>query len=540
MPTTGKSTRRGFVVLAFALLALALLVMPHAAAAEPSAGATCAAIARVDFSGLTDAPTQITATQFVPATAAVPAHCNIIGYVATHIGFELDLPVSNWNGKFLQIGCGGFCGSVSREACDNVLPRGYACLATDLGHKSTALDAKWAYNDLQTEIDFAYRATHVVTLAGKAITQRFFGAAPARSYFLGCSTGGRQGLVEAERFPWDYDGIVAGAPVIDETGDAMAVMWNIVSARDATGAAILTPEDAQLVHTAVVARCDRDDGVEDGLIGDPRRCGFDPSSLLCAAGEASHCLTPEKVAAVKKIYGGPVDSHGNALYTSGALPGSELNWIGNYIPAIGAAHGMKPLYEPFMTDFFAYLAFLPAAGPGWKLGDFDWDHDYRRLGLMESLYTGSNPDLRKFKAQGGKLILYQGWADHSVLPLNVIDFYETAERTMGGHAATQAFMRLYMVPGMDHCIGGEGAYAIDYLSNLEAWVESGKAPDVLHSVHPKRTDLSRSWWGLPLPAAEEVGFARPVYPYPLETHYRGRGDPKDEASYAPFPPRSPP
>jgi hypothetical protein len=503
--------------------------VPRPSTPANAAEAACAALPATDFARVVDAPTQVTATRFVPVAAGVAAHCEVAGYVASNVGFELVLPVAGWNGKFLQIGCGGFCGSITPGACDNVLSHGYACLVTDLGHKSTALDGKWAYNNVQTKIDFAYRATHVVTLAGKAITQSFFGRAPAHAYFLGCSTGGRQGLVEAQRFPWDYDGIVSGAPVISETGDAMAVLWNVVSTLGPGGKPLLTPDDLRLVHAAAVASCDRDDGVADGLIGDPRTCRFDPAALVCTGGRTSDCLTPAQAAAVKKIYGGPVNSRGERLYTGGALPGSELNWIDSYL----APDGGVSTYGRFMTDFFAYMGFVPDPGPGWKPADFDWDRDYRRLGMMESLYSGSNPDLRKFKAAGGKLIIYQGWADQSVLPLNIIDYYDTAERTMGGRTPTREFMRLYMVPGMNHCTGGEGAHSIDYLAHLEAWVEAGKAPDVLRAVHPKAAATGGSWWGVPLPGGADVEFSRPVYPYPLQARYKGHGDPQDAVNYGP-------
>jgi feruloyl esterase len=523
-------------LLLLALFQLSMTLVNTAGAAEVASGSpesACAALAGSDFSMVMDAPTQVTASQFVKSEHGGAGHCEVRGYVATHVGFELALPAGSWNGKFLHIGCGGFCGGINIRACDPVLARGYACIATDLGHRSTGLDGKWAYNNPEAVIDFAYRATHVATLAGKAITEAYFGRLPAHSYFLGCSTGGRQGMVEAERFPWDFDGIVSGAPVISETGDAMALVWNVVATLGPDGKSILTPADARLVHAAAIAHCDQDDGVKDGLIGDPRRCRFDPTELACRDGHTSGCLSEAQALAVKKIYGGPVNSRGTPLYTGGALPGSELNWIGNYI----GSDGGRPTYAAMMSDFFAFMAFVPAAGPGWKLSDFNWDRDPQRLGMMESLYSGSNPDLRKFKAAGGKLIIYQGWADQSVLPLNIVDYYETAAKTMGGRAPTEEFLRLYMIPGMNHCIGGEGAYSIDYLSYLEAWVERSEAPDVMQAVHPRSESASGLWWGVTAPAPAEVAFSRPVYPYPRVPQYRGKGDSADAASYAPAEPK---
>jgi hypothetical protein len=532
MKTTSHLLLTALLTVATACIALpasaqAVRTGGQVAAAAPESA--CAALAAQEFGSVQDAPTQVTAARAVPAANDLPAHCEVQGYVSPNVVFRLLLPMAGWNGKFAQIGCGGFCGTLFPGACDGVLARGYACAWTDMGHESTALDAKWAYNNSQAEIDFAYRATHVVTLAAKAITQRFYSSDAKRSYFLGCSTGGRQGMVEAQRFPWDYDGIVAGAPVISETGDGMALLWNVVSTLGPDGHSVLTPADLKRVHAAAVARCDRDDGVEDGLIGDPRACRFDPAELQCKAGQKEGCLSPAQATAVRRIYGGPVNSRGEKLYTGGALPGSELNWISNYV----AADGGPSVYERFMSNLFGYMSFVPDPGPGWKVGDFNWDQDYKRLGMMESLYSGSNPDLRRFKAAGGKLIVYQGWADQSVLPLNIVDYYETAERTMGGRASTQEFMRLYMIPGMNHCIGGEGAHTIDYLTHLESWVEDGKAPDVMLAVHPKAQELRRTWWGAHLPPTDAVEFSRPVYPYPLQPRYKGKGDKNDAASYEP-------
>jgi feruloyl esterase len=513
---------------------------PPAAGAAAAAGASaaerrCRALASLDFADVTDAPTQVTASRLVAATANAPAHCEALGYVSPQVGFELRLPEEGWNGRFAQVGCGGFCGAIFAGACDGMLSRGYACIATDLGHKSTALDAKWAYNNLQAEVDFAYRATHVATLAGKAITARYYGRAHQKAYLLGCSTGGRQGMVSAQRFPWDYDGIVAGAPVINETGDGLALLWAVQATLGPDGRSILSHDDVRRVHAAAIARCDRDDGLADGVIGDPRTCRFDPAELACStAGGATQgaCLAPAQVEAVRRIYGGSVNSRGVRLYTGGAMPGSELNWLNNYI----AADGGPSVYQRFMTDMFRFLNFMPDPGPSWTINSFDWDRDYRRLDLMESLYSGSNPDLRRFKAAGGKLIVWQGWADQSVLPLNTIDYYETAERTMGGRAATQEFFRLFMVPGMNHCIGGDGAHRIDYLSYIEDWVERGRAPDRLLAVKP-RGEPGRGYLGVPMPAPADIEFSRPVFPYPIGTRYDGRGDPTSAASFLPVKPR---
>ncbi len=378
----------------------------------------------------------------------------------------------------------------------------------------------WAYDNLQGEIDLAYRAAHVTALAGKAIATRWYGSEPRKSYFAGCSTGGRQALIEAQRFPWDFDGIVAGAPSISVTGIHMQLLWNNRAMLDGAGKVLLTPVELGLVHEAVVARCDMNDGIRDGLIGDPRACGFDVAGLRCTAGKSAGCLSDAQVAAFQKIYAGPRTSRGEAVVAGGVPLGSELSWTQWFV-------GM----DKFARDEFRYSAFQPNPGPAWELRDFDFDRDFKRFGMADGLYSAANPDLRRYKAAGGKLLAFIGWADFGS-PAPVTDYYETVEKTLGGRTATQDFFRLFVVPGMDHCTDGEGAFAIDYLGYLEAWVERGKAPDVMTGAHEKTAagNWGRFWAKFPLPV-QSVAFTRPVYPYPLEARYNGKGNPDDAASF---------
>jgi len=284
-----------------------------------------------------------------------------------------------------------------------------------------------------------------------------------------------------------------------------------------------------------LAQCDGDDGVKDGIIGDPQGCRFDPGTLRCKAGRSTACLSEVKVAAARKIYAGPMNSKGESIYHGGALPGSELYWIGNYV----SEDGQTPVAVTFGGDEFRYSAFLPDPGPSWNPLAFDFDRDYRRFGMMESLATASNPDLRKFKANGGKLLVYHGWADEAASPRGMLDYYQMAENTMGGREATQEFFRLFMIPGMRHCSGGAGAYAIDFLAYTEDWVERGKAPDKLLSAHlrdnlPHMTISGNPYKDIAFPlAAPLVDFTRPVYPYPIRARYKGTGDPNDAASFLP-------
>ena len=504
----------------------------HATSATPATPeeAQCRGLPGADFSGIKDAPTQLTATKVVEPAAGAPAYCQVQGYVSPQVGFELRLPLTNWNGKFMEVGCGGFCGDLAFiSLCANPLRKGYACIITDMGHKSTGLDGKWAYNNLQAQVDYGFRATHVAVLAGKAITEHYYGKAPSKSFYLGCSCGGRQGLVEAQQFPWDFDGIIVGAPAINYSAAFMALHWKTRAVIDKDGKPLFSDADIELVHSAAIAKCDKDDGVKDGLIGDPRTCKFDPSDLVCRAGAKTGCLSPEQVAAVKKIYSGPVTSKGERIFPGGSMPGSETSDLG---AGIG---GYQSGFANFGSEFFRYMGFMPAPGPSWKSSDFDFDSDYKRLGMLESLYASTNPDLRRFKAAGGKLILWQGWADGIVSPLNTIDYYETVERTMGGAAATRDFFRLFMMPGVEHCWGGEGASVVDFLSYMEAWVEKNQAPDMMMSAHVKQANSFSDLLNWPSDPAL-IGFTRPAYPYPQQAKYKGTGDPNKAENFGPVKP----
>lgn len=491
-------------------------------AASDGSDAQCTALASTDFSAIQDAPTQVTGAKLVEAADDMPAYCRIEGYITPNVGIELSLPASQWNGKFIEVGCGGFCGSVWASVCDTPLRKGFACIASDMGHKSTPLDGKWAYNNLQAEVDFGFRATHVAALAGKAITTYYYARQPKRAYYMGCSTGGRQGLVAAQAFPWDFDGIVAGAPVINLSRVFMSMLWRASVLAGSDKKALFSIADLQLLHRSALGQCDRNDGLEDGVIGNPQACNFDPSALVCKTGMGEGCLSQPQADAMRKLYTGTTDSKGEIIFP-GIMRGSEQ----------GLDNSAARNYS-FARDFFRYMGFVPDAGPKWQAESLDFDRDYKRFGMMEALYGGANPDLRRFKAAGGKLILYHGWND-GVPPLNTIDYHETVVNTMGGRAATQDFMRLFMVPGMGHCIGGDGAYAIDYVAYIDAWVEKGQAPDKIIGSHmklDKPADAGRLTF--PLDPAK-IEFSRPVYPYPMKARYSGNGDPKDAASFKPVP-----
>jgi feruloyl esterase len=508
------------------------------------AAARCNALRSADFSQLQDAPMQITETKFVAPSGDTPGYCQVGGYVVPSVGFIIRLPSDSWNGKFFENGCGGFCGAAEfyLPACDHPLRKGYACIVSDDGHKSTVFDGKWAYNNLQAQIDHGYRAPHVTALAGNAIVERYYEQKPKKSYFVGCSTGGRQALMEAQRFPWDFDGIVAGSPSVSVPEHHMAMLWGNRVFTDKGGKALLGRHDLELLHKAVLAKCDLNDGVKDGLIGDPRKCDFDPAELLCTTTKNSECLTSTQIEAVRKIYGGPVTSTGESVYLSGLSKGSELHWLDDLM---GSAENPRRWYE-FPAEEFRYEGFQPSPGPTWESKDFDFDRDYKRMGVTDGLYAANNPDLRRFKAAGGKLLSYGGWNDVIGIPLEGVDYYDMVERTMGGRESTQEFFRLFMVPGMGHCFLGEGAFDVDWLSYLEAWVEQGRPPQKVIGSHvelegPKPDNLEdvlklairrQGGWDFPLDPTT-IKFSRPIYPYPVTTKYLGHGDPVNSANYGP-------
>ena len=486
-----------------------------AAVTSPSInGIECAAMRDLDLGELPDAPTKITSAKLIAASGTLPAYCEVRGYVAPQVRWAVRMPAQGWNQRMMFQGCGGFCGDVFIERADDALRRSYATAFTDMGHSGTALDGRWAYNNRQAEIDFGYRATHVATIAAKAAIDAFYGHPRKFSYFRGCSTGGRQALVEAQRYPTDYDGIIAGAPVITYArGSALQLMWSMLANRNGAGDTWLKPNDVGLLRQSALKACDANDGLADGIIDDPRQCRFDPATLICKPGErpAGQCLSSGQTAAAAKIYAGPSASDGRALYY-GVEPGSEDNWLINYV----GAEGRPPLYYSFIEDLFRYMAFSDDPGPTWHAGMLDFDRDPARLGTMDALYDGTNPDLRRLKAAKVKIIGYHGWADQSVVPMTSVDYYETVARTMGGLPQTQDFYRLFMVPGMNHCFGGVGANSFDFLGAMEQWVERGEAPDRLvgQSLHDGRSTRSRA-----------------VYPYPDQGRYAGKGNPDDASSF---------
>ena len=470
----------------------ALFLLLLAAGCAAQADSPCGQLLRAQhWQDLPDAPTALTEAAEVDNRDDLPAHCGVAGYVAPQVRFQIRLPLSNWNGKLLMQGCGGLCGGMNDATCDDALARNYAVVVTDMGHQAPPWQAHWAFENLQAEIDFAYRATHVVAVAAKAVTTSFYGRSPSRTYLRGCSTGGRQGLVAAQRFPDDFDGIIAGAPVLDETGTAaLHLIWSGRANLDDNGSGILSSSQVGFAHKRVVDTCDPQDGKEDGIIEDPRDCDWEAVLTDC---RGSNCFSDAEIRVFQKLYGGAVTSSGRALVPGGLMPGSEYEWVPNFVGEDGPAvfHPDGPI-----RILYQNLLFFRDPGPGASAAEFDFDRDPPRLALMETLYSARNPDLRRFRERGGRLIMYQGWDDIEVTPMNTIDYFETMQATMGGAAATREFARLFMMPGVAHCRRGPGADTVDWLSYLEAWVERGEAPESVTAFHQVQT---QNYLGLPRP-----------------------------------------
>ncbi len=453
----------------------------------------------------------------------LPSFCRVAGEIAptreSHIVFEVWMPLEKWNGKFAGVGNGGWAGSISFGPLASQIRRGYASASTNTGHAAVPGEdmAKFAYEHPEQLIDFAYRSHHETALKAKALVEAFYGTPAQRSYWIGCSSGGYEGLMEAQRFPADYDGIVAGAPANNWTrlmaGDFDAVL---ASLKDPVS---LLPQAAlQLLSRSAVAACDKLDGVEDGIIDDPRQCSFDPAALKCAADQSPDtCLTPAQIETARRVYRGLKDPRTGAQLYPGLERGSEPAWP-NRNPA-------NPF--PIPVSHYKWLVF---ADPNWDWRTFQFSNPANYQAFLEgeskfaSLLNATDPNLRAFRQRGGKLLQYHGWNDNLIAPQNSIDYYESVVRFFGGarqdRAAAlrdvQTFYRLYMAPGMGHCGGGPGPNSFDLQPALEQWVERGIAPEAVVATHSTNGVVDRS---------------RPLCPYPQVAAYSGKGDTNDAANF---------
>jgi feruloyl esterase len=472
----------------------ALVMMAAAAWQQPQ---SCDALTALSLPNVT-----ITAVELV-AAGQLPAHCRVAATLKpsadSHIQMELWLPTNSWNGKFLAVGNGGWAGSLDTRAMQAGLRRGYATASNDTGH--TGGSASFAVGHPEKLIDFAYRAMHEMTVQSKAMIAAFYRRAPQLSYYQGCSTGGRQGMMEAQRYPDDFDAMVVGAPVYNMVHmNVSQVALQVDMLRDP--ARIVSPAQVKRFAESVVNACDARDGVKDGIVSEPRACRVDPSVLACKAGDGADCFTPPQVANARSAYA-PATVNGKRVYP-GRSPGFEEGWR---IPAQNA-----PL-NPLFTDMVRYVGRQDAT---FDPMTFDFEADLARALKHGGVIEASDPNLAAFKARGGKLLLYHGWADPGPAPENTIDYYEAVSSKLGGKQ--DDWMRLFLLPGVGHCGGGVGPDQADFLGALERWREKGEAPGRITATRSGRGSLSP--------------MSRPLCPHPQVARYSGTGSTDDETNFA--------
>jgi len=476
--------------------------------------AVCTGLKLADFSTAVGAAVTVKTAARVAQTTALPGYCRVVASIAPKNTVEIRMPVSGWNRRLLMAGCGGLCGAVQMERTDDALARNYAVAHTDMGHAET--DMAFA-DDPQALEDFAHRSTHVATLLLKAAAKAYYNRPHDFAYFRGCSTGGRQGLTAALMYPDDYDGIIAGAPA---SGPAVPnIAWALKANTRSDGSSILDPAAINTLHQGALAACDMSDGVKDNIIGDPPSCAFDPASLACGK-DAKQCLTAEQVDAARKIYTGIGSPHASQGYAKGG----ELGWLRTLVKTDTPA-GMEGVARNYLRRF----ADLPA--PPKTLAELDFAKHPVRLAAVDALPSlgPDNKRLAGLEKSSGKLLLYHSWSDDSLTPATAIDFYKANEQTFGKEAL-DPFFRLFVIPGMFHCRGGEGPDAVDFLGVMERWVEKKAPPENLTAFKPKQRLTINIEYRFPLPA-DQVVFSRPVFAYPAAAKYSGKGDANDAANW---------
>lgn len=439
------------------------------------------------------------------AAKNLPAFCRVAATLRpssdSDIKIEVWMPAAGWNGKFQAVGNGGWGGAISYPALAVALADGYATASTDTGHSTNG--GSFALGHPEKIADFGYRAVHEMTVAAKAIIDAYYNSSPRLSLWTGCSGGGRQALKEAQRFPADYDGIVAGAPSAFFIGRSTQAVW-VARAMHKDEASYIPPAKYPAIHNAVLQACDALDGVTDGVLEDPVRCRFDPKALECKGPDGPGCLTTPQVEAARKVYAPSMNPRTKKEIFTPLFPGSEMGW---------ATWGGP---EPFAIamDYFRYVLFKD---PNWDYRTLNFDSDMSRAEQTDNgTINALDPNLKAFFDRGGKLLQYHGWADPQISPGNSVQYYKRVLETMGGANKVQESYRLFMVPGMAHCRGGDGPSTFDMVSVMEQWVETGKAPDRIAASRTRQGKVDRT---------------RPLCPYPQVARYTGTGSTDDAANF---------
>ena len=513
------------------LPAIAILIVAETLALPARAG-DCESLSHSKLANTTITTAQtISNGNFTPpygdAIDKLSSFCRVAGVIEpssdSYVRFEVWLP-ANWNGKYLGVGNGGFAGSIGYKALANNVNHGYATAGTDTGHQAEAGDASWAFHHPEKIVDFGYRALHLTTINAKALMKEFYSRTPQHAYFASCSDGGREALMEAQRFPSDFDGILAGAPANFWTH---LLTGGVITTQALTGnpAAYISSLKMPAITKAALETCDAQDGVKDGIINDPFRCRFDPAVLRCKYVDSVTCLTAPQITALDRIYAGSRNSSGEHIFP-GFMPGSEDGW-GLWVTGFGPGGSLGYVY---VENYFRYMVF---DDPAWEILHASAD-EARKAADEKTAHAlnATDPNLHSFHARGGKLILYHGWNDPAISPVNTINYYESVLKTMGG-VATSESVRLYMVPGMGHCSSGPGPNSFgqsgpgsadspqaSIFSALEHWVEKGTVPDQI--IAKKYVDDNSS---------KGVVMSRPLCPYPQVARYKGSGDTNDASSF---------
>jgi len=460
---------------------------------------------------------------------SIHQYCEVMGYAAPQNKFILKLPLpSDWNQKFFFTACGGFCGYLDGRRCNLALARGYASGTGNGGHDSAlGFDGVWAANAPELQEDFGWRSNHVVTLTAKTIITSYYGRPVEHSYMAGNSKGGQAVLLEAQRFPEDFDGLMPSAPVYEYTArNTIAAAWFAQAVSDGHGGSVLNAAAAQAVHKSVLEHCGAQAGVEEGLVTDPPSCKWQPEMIACASRSSGpDCLSTKQVAAVKRLMSPATNSKDEILYAYPYIPGTETQWEGwNYFGYFSppTAGGYPPRFAnlDLPWQYLRYFVDEKMREKGDALS-FDFDREPATLDRARRIYDATSVDLQAFKAHGSKMLMWHGWADGAIIATSSIGYYEAVMKAMGGRKQTEDFFRLFLVPGVHHGGGGPGLTEFDALTALENWVEKGQTPEKLIACRSDNGVVER---------------CRPVFPYPVLAHYSGKGDPKQADSFVPFDP----
>ena len=525
------SPKHGFLTFGLAVIAVTLAACGVEQGAPPEDAVAAAEGPGCSLESLRELP-DVRITAVTEEAAPVP-HCKVAGVIGTETHFELLLP-EIWNGKFAMGGGGGFGGVVQNTSLMlGSLQKGYATVGTDTGHAAHPANGSWAYNNLERLVSFGHQAVHRTAVTAKALITDYYARDISRSYFTGCSRGGGQGFVEAQRYPEDFDGIVAGSPAYNWTMvGAAATQISAAMYPDPSNLqeAVVGPEEQRLIESSYLEMCDAMDGIEDGILNDPRECEFDVATLLCEGEKNDSCISEEQLAAVKVVYDGPKDSQGRSLYYGFPFggEGAEGGWsrwltgglkYDDDADDFQAGVDMGPFESPVTPSaYFAFgkdiMRYFIYNDPEWSYVGYDYDRLEKDAARAAETLNATDPDLSAFRERGGKLLIYNGWSDNAQTSLAFADYYE---QVLAVDQSAADDVRLFLMPGVEHCFGGPGPSWVNFLDEIDNWVETGSAPDQVIA-----------YW---LDETMRPTGSRPVCAYPVAAQYDGEGDTRDASSF---------